>query len=818
MKGKRILSFFVVVITILSIAGCGGGKSTASSDLTIWYEASSVKILQDDDGKAAKSASDKQVLKINMARNESEGVQMMMYANKDIPAYEVSISDLVCGDSVIEADSVDIYQMKYVLKADSVYTDGNPAFPTGSYIPDALLPFETAVAYKETVIEEGKNQSIYFDVTTTADTPAGVYSGTVNVQAGKKKYEMPIEVTVYDVVYPDTSALKTAFSMFDQDTFASAELDGSDEQYIANYETLLKYNMACALPFEGEGGITRYLELLKKYYNYPRFSSWRLYYASGGAYKGEEGFFDGDLMEDYLAAIAVMSVEDQVDYLDKAYFYGYNIVDEPQTDAQFDTAMRLQKFWEKILSGTDEVLRLRYAGTDEYEYYDKVVSKSLLTIPNVMPGNYSPDKAKELLGYTFVPIIDNFSQQNDREKYHELSVNGELWTYTCVGPKYPYPSAHTDDYCLGFRLTSWMCFDYDLDAFLMWASTHSVKGPNGEVQSDPWADCNTGFGRPGDGKYFYPGEKYGLDTPCPTITAMQYRDGVDDYSLLKSIDDVYSKYGIDSDTVLADCFAKLYTGTVPTTDSYLFEEVREYLLKMAEELHSDTAVLYANKTIELDKAYLELFTLNEAAEVVADGQKAEKNEKGSYVFEINMTESATFNFVVSCNGVDKEYSYQLIDGKIGSCSDFEEGTDAESYVTSNAKGYAVSINEDPAFANNSNKSLHITINKDKESILPYFSITKDSALVDSNWENLKSMQFMIYNAGAEDTEMMVTYYITQETMIESITLPAKSWTMVELRMPENTDLSMINEYNFNFARESAVDLYMDDFTVIVEGE
>ena len=304
---KRILLCLILTMVIFVSAGCT--KSTNSdSRLTLWYEASAAKILQNDEGEAAKTAAEKQTLKINMAKNESEGVQLMMYANEDIADYDISVSNLTSGKNIIEASSIDVYMVKYVFKELGVYTEGNPDFPAGSYIPDGLLPFDTAAEYKETTIKKGNNQSIYFDVTTEADTPAGVYTGTVCVQIGKSEYEMPMEVTVYDVVYPDTSKLKTAFSMFDSDTYASAELDGSAEKYAKYYETLLKYNMACALPFEGEGGVSQYLELLKKYYDYPGFSSYRLYYEGGSSYKGESGYFDGDLMEEYLVAIAEMSV------------------------------------------------------------------------------------------------------------------------------------------------------------------------------------------------------------------------------------------------------------------------------------------------------------------------------------------------------------------------------------------------------------------------------------------------------------------------------------------------------------------------------
>jgi len=820
MKLKRILCVLLAVCMMLSNVGCQGenGSKTSGSNLTVWYEPSSVKILQDDYGVMEKTAVDKRTLKINMARNESEGTQMMMYAKKDIASYEVSVSDLTNGEHIISKDAIDIYQVKYMLKEEGLYSDGNPDYPAGSYIPDPLLPFETAVKYEENVIDKGKNQAIYFDVTTTEETPAGVYTGVVTTIVGRETYELPMEVTVYDVVYPDTAKLKTAFSIFLRDTITPGELECSDEMTETYFETLLDYNMSCALPFEGEGGVTKYLELLKKYYNYPGFSSYRLYYELGRGYDGEKGSFNGDLFEEYLVGIADMSVSDGVNYLEKAYFYGYNIIDEPKTADQFLIAHNLQEYIKKILRTTDWKLRTKYSGTEEFEYYDTVVSETLLSLPYVLPGAYSVEEAENggMEDFVYVPLISKLDYEYERDGYQMGSVDKELWTYTCVEPKYPYPSAHIDDSSLGFRLTSWMCFDYDIDAFLMWATNQYVDGANGEVNGSPWTDMNVGFERPGDGRYFYPGEAYGLDEPCPSLRAMQYRDGVDDYSLLQAFEDIYGKYNVSTDSVLSESFEKLYRGTVPTTVCYLFEEVRVDLFNKLEELQSDTAVVYVDKEIQLGNACVQLFTVNEDAEIYREGQKAQKNENGIYLFDVNIIETSELCFTVKCGKEEKEHTYRIMNGKLGVAYDFESVESVESLIKSTTAGYQANISAD--IAQSGSQSLHVTMNEEKTDTIPYFSILENSALVEGNWDNLKNIQFMAYNAGAEDISVSFTYYITGEVTIETFTLPAGEWMKVELSMPEDVDLSTIGEYNFNFDRGSSVNLYIDDFLAFVEGE
>lgn len=820
MNMKRLTVGFLTAVLALSSVGCSsltGGK-TKSSELTLWYESATVKLLQNDEGKAAKTAKDKQTLKVNMARNESEGVQLMMYAKKDIDAYNVTISDLVSGTSIIPADTVDIYQTKYLPVAGNG-AKNNPDFASGE-IPDALLPMETAVEYKENRVEAGKNQSIYIDVTTESSTPAGVYTGAVTLETEENTYKMPIEVTVYDVALPDTADLITAFSFFNRDHFASAELDATDEQTTAYFETLLDYNMSSFLPFEGVGGVEAYTELLRKYYDYPGFNSYRLFYQTAATPYGQEiATYNATSLKEYIKAIVDISIEDKRNYLDKAYTYLYTVADEPQTDEQFETARKSLATYEKMLKDADEEMRAKYAGTSEYAYYMDNISETLLTIPNVLPGWFDMQKVKDfdIGGYTFVPLISELHTEAQRRYYTQGREDMELWTYTCTQPVYPYPTGHIDDYTLGFRLTSWMCFDYDFDAFLYWASVNYNSKEFGEVY-DPWDTMATGFGRPGESRYFYPGERYGLDNPCPSLRAMAYRDGVDDYSLLDAVDEIYSEHGLDANVALQDVFNQVYSGAIPITDSYKFEDVRRQVFDMIGELKSDVGVLYSDFTVDFDKASLTLQPVNEKAIIEVDGKEAKKDENGAYTFKFDLTKQTKFDFTVVCGKNEKEYTRTLLVGKFGVTNGFEDTTNVDSLIYSSVSGYEASVTDDKAFVKDGEKSIHLVLNKDKADELPYFAIMKESELIGGTWEGMNSFKFYIFNAGTEEVEMNATYYTTGETTVATINLIPGEWTLAEIAMPQGVDVETISEFDFNFAQGSAVDLYIDSFATVVEGE
>lgn len=820
MKKKKLLAGILALALAGSVAGCNGiGKGKVDGkEATLWAECSTVKIKQFDEGKAVKEAGNKNVLKINMARNESEGVELMMYAKKDIESYNVSVSDLKSDDGVISADQIDIYHVFYQT-VEGNGKIGNPNFASGE-VPDPMLPIETAVEYGETKVEKGENQMVFIDVETTKDTPAGVYTGTAEVTIDETEYTMPIEVTVNDVVYPDNRGLKTAFSLFDRDHFSSAEMDASDEQTRAYVDTLLEYNMSGNLPYEGVGGIEAYLELLKEYYDKPGFSSYRLYYqTAGGSYNGKPVQYNASLLKEYIIAIAKMSVEEKKNYLDKAYAYFYTVADEPHTKEQFLTAKAALDSFNDILRDADKELRYLYAGTGDYDYYDETISEELLHIEEVLPGSYDIGDAKKygLDNLTFIPEISYLHTESDRTYYTEGREDRELWTYTCVGPVYPYPSGHTDDYSLGFRLTSWMCHDYDWDGFLMWSTADYLNLEYGEVKEDAWTTMDTGQGRPGDGKLFYPGAKYGLDTPCPSLRAVAYRDGVDDYALLEAVSDVYKEQELDASAALAPVYEELFSGVIPTTDSELFETVKAEVFDMLRDLQSDVGVLYAESSTELASATFTFKTTNDQATVEADGKKLTPNAEGLYEVTVDLTKQSEYTFTVSCNKEKKTYTRILLNGKLGSVNGFEDATDLADYVFSSTKGYEGSVYTGKDYAYDGEKSAHLVLNKDKEDTLPYFAIEKASKLIGGSWKDISTMKFYVYNAGKKDVTMDATYYTSQEVSVGTFTLPAGKWTRVEINMPQDIkDVETIQEFDFNFEQGSSVELYLDSFATVVE--
>lgn len=823
MKMKRVVSIILAASVILGLAGCSGtSRKLSGKSLKVWAEASTVKIKQQDQGEAAKNTKGKETIQIRMAKNESEGAQLMMYAKEDVASYEVVVSDLKSEDAMIAADDVDIYMLKYQT-VEYLQATANDAFPIGTRVPDPMLPMKTAVEYEENTVKKGDNQAIYFDVETTVDTKPGLYEGTVTVKVDKETYKVPMEVTVYDVELPDTPELKTAFSYFDRDHFASAELDASDEITTTYMETLMKYNMGSALPFEGEGGVEKYIELLRTYYNEPGFTSYRVFYdPSGSIYEGVECSYNAPLLKEYVKAIGQASVEDQINYFEKAYCYFYTVADEPVTEEQFLTAKAALDVYKALLADCDTELRHQYSGSKQYEYYVDTISKSLIGLPNILPGHIITEEMEkyDLEELTMVPLISNFQTEANRKRATVGREDKQLWTYTCNFPIYPYPSNHTDDWCLGFRLTSWMCCDYDWDGFLQWRSVGYIYGTVGSSNvADPWETMNSDAGRPGDGVFFYPGAKYGLEAPCPSLRAMAYRDGTEDYSLLKVVEQMYEEEGSDAAYALSDIYAQVYSGVIPITDSYVFEDVRSQVFDLIYDLRSNLGILYKTVNINFDNAEIIFKCINDEAKVKVDGKDMSPNAEGYIEVSVDLTKQSDCKIQVTHGKQEKTYVKHLTDGLVGSVCSFEDKGTAEDYVIVSNKGSEASIQANADYAQEGKNSLSLKLNTEKEDVIPYFAIDKNSSLIGGSWNNIVSMKFYVYNPSKKDINMEATYFTTSEVSVNTYLLTAGEWTLVEVAMPTNLDnLDEIQEFDFNFETGSKVDLYIDSFVSIVKGE
>ena len=818
---KRLLALSLILVLLISAAGCGNvsnsggsGEKIEGEDAVVWCESATAKIVLDDDGKTAEASAGKNVLAISMARNEEEGAQLMLFAKQDISSYTVSVSDLVCGSEKILASDIAVYMLKYQSIDDST----GKTYPEyyGHKLPDPMLPFQTAVEYGENLVKQGNNQAVYFDVSTTKNTPAGLYKGTVTLKTETQTYNVPMEVTVYDVTLPDSSALKTFAPYFQREAFESAELDGSDEMAILYAEVLMDYNMSSIVPGTDEVmDLPTYLERLKAYYDYPGFNTYRIEFdINPGWYDGEEVQFNVGLLREYVVAIAQMSVTDKVNYLSKAFFYPYDHVDEPQNEAQFEIARKSLNVYLKMLSDADEILRAQYAGTADYTYYDGVVSDTLLNMPYMLTCNISGAtlRSNGLEEATICILNDFFNNASDLAQLKEGREDKELWTYVACTPFYPYANYAFDSPAVGTRTLGWMCNSYDIDLLMAWKTVNYNYGPSGDVTPNRWETSSPGPGgiTPGDGNLFYPGATYGLTGPCPGLRAVAWRDGVQDYDLIEAFKEIYYANGLSPETALQLLYDRIFTGTIPTTDADVFNDVRTELFRMIADLKQPTAVLYKTQDVFMNKGTVEFVCLDENAKVSYNGSVLTPDEDGFYTIILDLTKEKSCSFSVSNQGVTKDYTCTLVAANLKTES-FETVTTASQHLIAMG-GDTLEISGD--YALDGTKSVHALLNQNQNNVTPYVAVLKDSSIVSGTFATIKNISFYVYNPTGEELKATVSYYDNQVHTVGTVTLLPGQWTKVDAPVPGNiSNLDALVELDLVFESGKAVEVYIDGFTV-----
>jgi hypothetical protein len=163
-------------------------------------------------------------LKIRLARNEYEGVQVFAVPNgSDLKDVKVKVSPLklrrrgfgfLAKPVFFPQDDVKVYTVGYVKTAKSPRwyripdgSGGTMRAPTGWW-PDPLLDFVDGCD-----VRDGTVQGFWINVRAGESMPAGLYDAKVTVSAANAKpAEIPLEVRVNDFTLPRTAVIPTAIS------------------------------------------------------------------------------------------------------------------------------------------------------------------------------------------------------------------------------------------------------------------------------------------------------------------------------------------------------------------------------------------------------------------------------------------------------------------------------------------------------------------------------------------------------------------------------------------------------------------------------
>src|ERR1041384_3841370 len=224
----RTLNFVLSTLFLVLL----GASTALGSVKTIWAVNDSEKVERDDlnnPNKRANSAWDGHKVKIFGARNEVIAFQLIVEADQlGINRLAVTLPTLKSGKGrityaapgsdptnyagrPIQIFSVNYMNVEVPSHAEWVYRVGSPAAPkdpTG-WKPVQLIPENARAGLGgfSLRVTGNQNQSVWFEIYTARDLPAGIYSGTIAVAADGRKQTIPVELELFDFTLPDQNSM-----------------------------------------------------------------------------------------------------------------------------------------------------------------------------------------------------------------------------------------------------------------------------------------------------------------------------------------------------------------------------------------------------------------------------------------------------------------------------------------------------------------------------------------------------------------------------------------------------------------------------------
>lgn len=607
-KGFRFLCLLIGVIlccsSFASCASCNEDVGENESKAEIWTARGTEKILRDWD---YSDRYDDDTLEIKAFRNENESAQIIITPNTDTK-FSVQLGDLKNSNGdVLPKESFSVYQQLYI----NVEVVKEKICSTGAgYYPDALLPYENAVACGENTIEAGKNQGIWITVKPSKTQTAGVYTGSFTVETCSKKYDVPVSVTVYDYTLGDETHIKTKFGLGETD-IGVMELNTTYEMSQKYYEFLLDHRISSQdMPYgkQWTANFDLYMENVLKYTLDPRCSCISIPWtgstdlleitADGYLAIGDERGKEGNTKEQYntvfwdwlekaLLRFAEDSFKNGVNLFQKAELY-LTIIDEydvaglkglnkavynlRRTEDMMNTVAELfdsltwtengivcdkELYFDKQNENAGYGYQLVDAQSIVYECslsesdYQSLIAEmkeDLLSIRNTTTATDVTEFYYNNTNAGFCPTIDYYGSEGNRERAASYAEKsgGEMWTYTAVNPQNPYPTYHIEDVLISSRLLTWMMYDYDIVGNLYWVSNLSRYTAGFNQVFDYYDEALRFSGANGDGFLVYPGRTYGIDGPIGSIRLQSILDSNEDYDLMYELEEFYIDRGISS--------------------------------------------------------------------------------------------------------------------------------------------------------------------------------------------------------------------------------------------------------------------------------
>ncbi len=487
--------------------------------------------------------------KMKLAKNESESCQALLLSDSNKSGMTASLTDFVheYGDASLTSKLEWVQYYDTALFTQVLPWDIAEANNTAKddEFPEVLLPMADSFE-----LSAGKLSHMMITVTSSKDSPAGMYKAALNIKdsAGKTVKSAEVYAYVWDFTLPDAPYSASLFCNASYPT-SSTSYDESLSQY---FDHLLSMNLSSyILPVE----ITS--SRADAYMSDPRVTAFTI--------AGYDGIYGGLMGETDSATVAnYKKVASNPEWFKKGLFY---YTDEPYGAGLYAVRDRYNHL--TSLLGTTNVRNMtpfgwstpddasNTAGIDSVEFMKPYINVWVPTSHAyhriAEGGTWTPRRFVSLHG-EYADRIETMRQRGD-----------DIWWYVCCAPEAPYANYFTTYQGVIVRLLSWQQYFNDVNGSLYYAT--SVGWPN--ISKYQFSIGN------GDGTLQYPGEIWGFEGPQSSWRLLQIRDGFDDFDYLRMAEELVGR-----ETVM-DVVKKVSSGMLNYTEDYkVLETCRDKIAAM----------------------------------------------------------------------------------------------------------------------------------------------------------------------------------------------------------------------------------------------
>lgn len=673
MKCKFYLKAVAVLLSVgllcPVVSGLYDVAAASAEDIECWSTFATEKVLQDEHGIYTKKEA---VVKVEACKGEYESTQLIMTAKKNIKKYTVETFDLTSGEHVFEKSRIEVYHQKYITVENIFDQNGMPA---GNY-PDALLPIETAVKYKENNIQDGNNQGLFITFNVPVSQPAGVYTGNIKISFDGAMKTIPVTLTVYDLEVSQTTHSKSKFNT----TFHTylGELDSTQEMIDSYIAKMAEYRLSPGTVMHGSAINTSrecmeyYVDKAYEIVQNPKTSNFNIPYFT--AQRNGQKTFDRNLFIMYVEGILEKSFATGFNLMAKTIF-SCGLIDEPDLFGLMDRVpVVCEDFKLGVNASLGKVATIASKYNASPEFVEQV-RKALEDLPLIVSMPYK-EEAVEMGVETFCPYASEYDSEMQREKYADQE---QRWWYTCIKPRPPYPGYHLEDTLISARSLSWMMSEYDVIGNFFWAVDVYAKydGKNYQFIDDYYQVADRYPQANGDGFLFYPGSPYGLDAPLASMRLEAIRDGNEEYELLYALDNIYKDLGFDFSSVQRNISSLIYSGVKVASTSQMFYNSRQALINLALLANSEAKTCVLDVT---DDNYGHItYKVYSERDLYSDGVKLTNgvSYNNGKIYEVKVNLNKTDNVVNFGNKLgDREFWFNFNLGgeaTVFDCEDLQSG-------------------------------------------------------------------------------------------------------------------------------------------------